>query len=93
MARARSMFSMGLVGQPFSAGQSVGPTFLDMTKEQIEALNYAPLRQRNIPKGWTGSYPYIVKVGTVGEYVVYANGTAQYLNYLSGQSDEIVNIP
>jgi hypothetical protein len=88
----RSMFNMGIASSPFQRGQSVGPIFLDMTKEEIERLNYAPLRQTNIPPGWTGSYPYIVKVGQVGEYVVYANGTAQYLNYINGRSDEIVNI-
>lgn len=88
----RSMFNLGIANSPFNRGQSVGPIFLDMTKEEIEAANYRHLRQSNIPKGWTGSYPYIVKVGGVGEYIVYANGTAQYLNYVNGQSDEIVNI-
>jgi hypothetical protein len=83
----RSMFQMGFGGEMF-AGQSVGPIHWNLTRDQIENGGLARLKKTPIPKGWTGSYPYIVKVNTTGEYIVNADGSAQYLDYKTGEISE-----
>lgn len=88
----RSLFRMGIVNELLRRGQAVGPISVHVTKEEIAASGYKLLRRANLPPGWTGSYPYIVKVNTTGEYIVYADGTAQYLDYRTGRSDEIIDI-
>lgn len=86
---ARSMFGMGFQeARGFWAGVHVGPMHWNQTREEIEAQGFRQLRQTPIPKGWTGSYPYIVKVNTTGEYIVNADGTAQYLDYITGEISE-----
>ena|SRR5260221_7614238 len=86
----RSIFSMGFssdpfMGQPASPGMIVNPLTLVETKEEIEAGGYKALRDLRLPAGYTGAYPYVVKIGgNTGEYMVYADGTAQYTDYGSG---------
>lgn len=88
----RSMFQMGLTNELFWRGKAVGPMIWDLSKEEIAADNYRALRRMPVPGGWTGTYPYIVKVRDEGEYIVYADGSAQYLDYRTGQTDEIVRV-
>jgi hypothetical protein len=83
-----AIFRLGVWSDNFWRGKSVGPTHWNLTKEQIEASNYVQLKKNPIPAGWTGTYPYIVKVGTTGEYIVNADGTAQFLDYVKGSVSE-----
>jgi hypothetical protein len=69
-------------------GTMVGPLSFRLTRAQIEAGGYEALKRLPVPKGWTGSYPYIVKVNSEGEYIVNADGTAQWLDYHSGHVGE-----
>lgn len=86
---ARSMFSMGFQEVTgFWAGRHVGPMHWNLTREQIEANGLRQLHRTPIPQGWTGSYPYIVKVNTTGEYIVNADGSAIYLDYVTGDVSE-----
>lgn len=84
----RSLFSMGFGGDPFlgqTPGMSLIPLTLSETKEEIEAADYKPLRDLKLPQGYTGAYPYVVKIGgNTGEYMVYADGTAQFTDYGKG---------
>lgn len=66
-------------------GQSVGPLTVEMRRSEIENGNGALLRAKPVPKGWTTSSPYIVKVADKGEYIVYADGTAQFIEYGTGR--------
>lgn len=87
---ARTWFSMGFSNSPFmgqrgSPGMIVNPLTLTETKEEIEAGNFKALRDLRLPAGYTGAYPYVVKIGgNTGEYMVYADGTAQFTDYGSG---------
>lgn len=87
---ARSIFSMGFASDPFMGrravpGMMVNPIELRETREQIEAGGYALLRRLRLPRGYTSVYPYVVKVGgNEGEFMVYADGTAQYTDYGTG---------
>jgi hypothetical protein len=84
----RSIFSMGFRDAPFmgqSPGMIMNPLVVDKTKEEIEAGGYKVLRDLRLPPGYTGVYPYVVKIkGNGGEYMVYADGTAQYTSYGTG---------
>jgi hypothetical protein len=77
---------------PPSPGQAVGPLTVNLTRAQIEDGNGNLLRAKPVPKGWTTGSPYIVKVGDKGEYVVYADGTAQYIEYGTGRVHAPVRI-
>jgi len=88
MLMARSLFRMGFGEELFHAGKAVGPMHWNLTKEEMEAEGLNRLKMKPIPKGWTGSYPYIVKVNTSGEYIVNADGSAQYLDYHTGAVSE-----
>jgi hypothetical protein len=85
---ARSMFQIGFAGDQFYAGKAVGPIHWNLTREEMEQGGVKKLRQTPIPKGWTGSYPYIVKVNTSGEYIVNADGSAIYLDYKTGSMSD-----
>jgi hypothetical protein len=84
----RSLFSIGFSSQPFmgqAPGMIVGPLTLLETREEIERGGYKALRDLRLPPGYTGVYPYVVKIGgNTGEYMVYADGTAQFTDYGSG---------
>lgn len=85
----RSYFSMGFRSDPFmgaTPGMVVGPLTIMMTREEIEAAGYKPLRDLKLPKGYVGSYPFVVKVANnSGEYLVYADGSAMWTDYGSGR--------
>jgi hypothetical protein len=82
---ARSMFTMGFGGDPFlgqSPGMVMNPLVVNLTKEEIEKGGYKALRDLRLPPGYTGAYPYVVKIkDNGGEYLVYGDGTAQYTDY------------
>ena len=84
----RSFFKMGFGSTPFmgqSPGMIVGPLTLTETQEEIERGGYRALRDLRLPPGYTGAYPYVVKIGgNTGEYMVYADGTAQFTDYGTG---------
>lgn len=87
----KSWFSMGFGGNPFlgqrpaAPGLLVGPLTVTETQEEIEKGGFKALRDLKFPPGFTGSYPYVVKIGgNTGEYMVYADGTAQFTDYGSG---------
>lgn len=63
----------------------VGPLTVNMPREEIERGNGHLLRRQPVPGGWTGTFPYVVKVEDKGEYLVYADGTAQYIEYHTGR--------
>lgn len=97
----RNSFSGGLIGDnawngiptaQLFRGEAVGPLSFRLTKAQIEAGGYAALKRLPVPPGWTGSYPYIVKVNHEGEYIVYADGTAQWLDYINGHIGDPIRI-
>lgn len=83
---------MGFGGDPFlgqirqaAPGMAILPLTLTETKEEIEAGGFKALRNLKLPPGFTGAYPYVVKIGgNTGEYMVYADGTAQFTDYGSG---------
>lgn len=86
----RSFFQMGFGGDPFlgapTPGMTVGPLTLKETKAEIEAAKYKPLMNLKLPAGYVTAFPYVVKIGgNTGEYLVYADGTAQYSDYGSGR--------
>lgn len=66
-------------------GDLVGPTHIALTRSQIENGNGSLLKTLPVPKGWTATFPYVVKVNSSGEYMVYADGTAQYTDYKTGR--------
>ncbi len=84
----RSIFSMGFGNDPFmgqSPGMIMNPLVVDKTKAEIEAGGFKALRDLRLPRGYTGVFPYVVKIkDNGGEYMVYADGTAQYTDYGSG---------
>lgn len=88
----RGPFAPLLAGDPFWRGREVGPLFVDATREEIEAGGYALLRRPPVPRGYTGTYPYIVKVRTTGEFIVNADLTAQYMDYRTGEISDPVDI-
>lgn len=87
MKAPRSMFSLGFTENPFR-GQGVGPLSFRLTREEIERSGFQALKRIPVPNGWTGTYPYIVKVNTEGEYIVNSDGTAQWLDYHNGHVGE-----
>lgn len=86
---ARSMFAMGFtinpwLGTPGAPGNLVGPIHINMSEEDIVKHARELLKLQPVPQGWVGTYPKIVKVNTSGEFIVYADNTAQYISYGRG---------
>ena len=85
----RSFFRMGFSADPFMGavpGMVVGPLTLKATRAEIEAGGYKLLKDLRLPPNYTGAYPYVVKIGdNSGEYLVYADKTAQFTDYGSGR--------
>lgn len=77
----RSIFHLGIVGdgQPW-AGMPSGIPVYYMTRDQVDR-DRSILRRLPTPPGMSVSYPYIVKLRNVGEYVVNADGTASFYSY------------
>jgi hypothetical protein len=78
----RSLFSLGFEGngQPW-AGMPSGIPVYHMTREEVDK-DRRILRKLPTPPGFSVSYPYIVKLENVGEYVVQADGTASFYSYI-----------
>lgn len=58
---------------------------LDLTFEQIRAQGWKPLRDIRLPRNYVAVFPYIVKLrSNEGEFQVYADGSAQWTSYGSG---------
>lgn len=76
------MFSLGLAREPWHA---VGPMTFIATREQVDRDRAAILKRMPIRKGWTGTYPYVVKIEGEGEYLVYADGSVQFWNSRQGR--------
>jgi len=86
---------MGFGGNPFSfmgQGQGVGPLHINLTQEQIEQQARDLLRLQPVQPGWVGTYPKIIKVNTSGEYIVYADQTAQYIDYGKGTVGPLIQL-
>lgn len=91
----RSIFSMGFMTDPFSMGnpgESVGPLHINMSREEIEEKARQLLRLQPVNNGWVGTYPKVIKVNTSGEFIVYADQTAQYLDYHTGNVGPIIQL-
>jgi hypothetical protein len=90
----KNIFMSGFSGgnSPFDRASLVPPLHFQTTRAAIEADGYRSLRNIPLPKGWAGTFPYIIKVGSEGEYIVNADGTAQWLDYHNGQIGEPVRI-
>ena len=91
----KSFFSMGFQADPFSIGNpggAVGPLHIDMTQEEIERQGRELLRLQPVNPGWVGTYPKIIKVKDQGEYIVYADQTAHYLNYRTGNVGPLIQL-
>lgn len=85
----RSMFTMGFtqnpwLGQGRAPGDYVGPLHINMTEDEIIKNARELLKLQPVPPGWVGTYPKIVKINTSGEFIVYADGSAQYISYKRG---------
>lgn len=91
----KSIFSIGFGGDPFSMGnpgESIGPLHINMTREEIEQQARNLLKLQPVNTGWVGTYPKIIKVNTSGEYIVYADNTAQYLDYHNGNVGPLIQL-
>lgn len=91
----KSIFRMGFGSDPFTMGnpgEMIGPLHVNLTKEEIEDKARELLRLQPVQAGWVGTYPKIIKVNTSGEYIVYADHTAQYLDYHSGNVGPLIQL-
>ena len=80
----RSFFSMGFRSDIFMGQGPVLPV-LDQTYEQIRAEKWKPLRDLRLPAGLVAVYPIVVKLrSNEGEFLIYADGSAQWTSYGSG---------
>ncbi len=69
------------------------PAMLNLTYEQIRAQNWKPLRDVKLPAGHVVVFPYVVKLADgSGEFLVYADSTAQWTAYSSGHVGAPFNI-
>lgn len=57
----------------------------NVSRDTIDANRAAVLRKLMNPSGTTVTFPYIVKIANEGEYVVNADGTAQFYSYRYGR--------
>lgn len=79
----RSAFSLGFNSTPWMGNPGGIPVY-SMSREAVDG-DRTILKRLPIPPGMTQSYPYIVKIAGEGEYVVSANGTAQFYSYKYGR--------
>lgn len=57
----------------------------NMTRDQVDQNRAKVLRDLLKPPGTAVVFPYIVKIAGEGEYVVSADGTAQFYSYKYGR--------
>lgn len=79
------MFELAAVGtrSPFNGTAGTIPVH-NITREQVDQ-DRSILRNFPHPPGTVVTYPYIVKIAGEGEYVVKADGTAQFYSYKYGR--------
>lgn len=80
---SRSQFSLGIASDPW--GAPAGIPVHNISRDGVDQDRAKILRDLPIPPGQTQSYPYIVKIAGEGEYVVSANGMAQFYSYKYGR--------
>lgn len=80
----RSAFSLGFEANPW-VGAPAGIPVYNVNRDTVDKDRGRFLRKLPVPPGMTQSYPYIVKIAGEGEYVVSANGTAQFYSYKYGR--------
>lgn len=90
----KTIFQAGFTrnGNWAGPGTMVGPLTFRISRERIEREGFRALKTLPVPKGWTTSYPYIIKVENEGEYIVNADRTAQWLDYHNGKVGEPVQL-
>lgn len=69
---------------PFNGGPGSIPVY-QMNRDEVDRDRAAILRNYPHPPNTTVTYPYIVKIAGEGEYVVNADGTAQFYSYKYGR--------
>lgn len=74
MARRSNMFRPRFMGQ---ATFSVKPITVAVNHTEIPLNELAHVLKSAVPKGYVGTSPYVVKT-LDGEFLVYADGTAQF---------------
>lgn len=82
----RSIFQLGALGasSPFNGTAGSIPVY-NMTRDGVDHDRAKVLRNYPRPPGTALTYPYIVKIAGEGEYVVNADGTAQFFSYKYGR--------
>ncbi len=76
---------MSFLGQaPFQGTGGSVPVW-NMSRDEVDKDRAAVLRNLMNPPGTAVTFPYIVKIATEGEYVVKADGTAQFYSYKYGR--------
>lgn len=80
----RTIFSRDALGKVSPFGGVAGIPIYTMSREDVDLDRGAVLKRLPVPPGHTVSYPYIVKVNGVGEYIVQADGTASFYSYKYG---------
>jgi len=71
-------------GAPFQGTGGSIPVW-NVSRETIDLDRAAILRKLINPPGTVVTFPYIVKIANEGEYVVNADGTAQFYSYRYGR--------
>ena len=89
----RSIFQLGFLGarSPFNGTGGSIPVY-NMTRDGVDANRAKVLRNIERPPGTALTFPYVVKIAGEGEYVVSANGTAQFYSYKYGRWEDPVYI-
>lgn len=72
------------LGAPFNGTGGSIPVW-NVSREKVDGDRAAILRNLINPPGTTVTFPYIVKIANEGEYVVKADGTAQFYSYRYGR--------
>lgn len=82
----RSLFDLNGLGarSPFNGTAGSIPVYR-MTRDQVDLDRAKILRNYPHPPGTSVQFPYIVKIAGEGEYVVNADGTAQFYSYKYGR--------
>ncbi len=73
--RGRSIFRPVFMGGP---SFNVKPITLAVMHDEIPEGELATVLKNAVPRGYVGTSPYVVKTFD-GEYLVYADGTAQFV--------------
>lgn len=80
----RSMFNLGFTTNPWT-GAPAGIPVYNVSRDQVDGDRGKFLKRLPVPQGVTQAYPYIVKIAGEGEYVVSADGSAQFYSYKYGR--------